>query len=226
LKKKLNVLFVLPKFDTSTEYGYYFFHYFNIERVASYYYNVIKLEKERALNVYVLQAIKKYDPVLVFGYGHGAWNLYTSQNKTPTFADPTGVAKEIPQLRVIVKKGNSEVLSDRIVYLLTCNVGRGLGKVAVSKGCRAFISFRDDFVWCSEGRYPLEDDISYYFFKPAYQVLRKILEGYTVYDAFMSFKYESLNYFEELDETARKTLLFNIKNMVLIGDRYAKMGYS
>ena len=72
----------------------------------------------------------------------------------------------------------------------------------------------------------MEDDISYYFFKPAYQVLRKILEGYTVYDAFLSFKYESLKYLDELDDVARKTLLFNIKNMVLIGERYAKMGYS
>lgn len=82
-------------------------------------------------------AITTLDPALVYGMGHGNSNVFTLQN----------------QEYALVACTNDQLLAGRVVYLLSCVTGAGLGPSAVGKGCLAYMGYDQDFSFIIEDPY-------------------------------------------------------------------------
>jgi len=153
------ILIFRTNHDLPTQYLYAF-----MGKAAQSIYNRIELNGRDANRENFEWVLKNYEISAVFGGGHGDYSKFG------------GWENEI----VLRACENDDLLSGKIVYLLSCRTGRELGPSSIDKGARAFIGYAEDFVFAIDERYldrPLDDPLAKSFFEPAIEVMYSIARG-------------------------------------------------
>jgi len=156
------------------------------------------------------QAIATQDPILVNIMGHGNYNSIACQN------DET-----------LLQGGyNTNILVGRIVYNLSCQAGRDLGRTAVSEGAISFLGYSEDF-WISYtyGNHadggmvnPLADEVAKGFFESHNAAPISYINGSTIPNSYSSSQSTSnywINVWEQIDSQVASLLVWNRDYQVL-----------
>jgi len=150
------------------------------------------------------------DPILVSIMGHGNYNLIACQNG-----------------ETLLQGGvNTNILAGRVVYDLSCQAGRDLGRTAFNEGAISFLGYREDF-WMSYsyGNHadggmlnPLDDEVARGFFESHNIAPISYLRGSTTPASYSSSQ-SSSNYWikvwEEIDSQVAALLVWNRDYQVL-----------
>lgn len=133
---------------------------------------VIDLNAEQAIAETFFPHLNYYDPLFVFGFGHGNETSYTGQNLD----------------EILHACQNDETLAGRVVYLLSCHTATILGQSMVNKGVLTYIGYDEDFqfVWFANHNYinPLIDSFARGFFESALEIPRSLINGSTTGQAY------------------------------------------
>jgi hypothetical protein len=163
------MLITRPNHDITTDY-LYFWSISLIDFAKKHKVPVIDLSKKRANAKEFASIIKKVKPNFIVINGHG------------DEASVTGYDNET----LLNINYNIDLLKDKIVYARSCSSAKKLGRKSITKGCRAYLGYDDDFVFMiSENKItkPLEDKIAKLFLEPANYVVILLLKGHTAYEA-------------------------------------------
>ncbi len=158
------MLITRPNHDTSTTYLYKWSE--SLINVAEKNgISVSDFKATKAIRNEIEKFLKKQIPLLVVFNGHG------SEDSICGYKD-----------EVLIKSGENEhLLKSKIIYAVSCNSAKVLGKITVDKGAKCFIGYDDVFVSlydknCSSGR-ELEDNIAKPFLDSSNQVVLSLLNG-------------------------------------------------
>ncbi len=136
---------------------------------------ILDLIGKRANREEFEKIIRKKNPELIILNGHGNYNFLTGQNK-----------------EILVEAGkNHEILSNSIVYAISCRSAKILGKSVASTGDGAYIGYLEDFVFYydeSKVYRPLEDKKAGLFLEPSNQVAISLLKNHSAAEASESSK--------------------------------------
>ena len=155
-------------------------------------------------------AIAQQDPILVNILGHGSANLIACQNG-----------------ETLLQGGyNTNILSGRVVYNLSCQAGRELGQIAFNEGAISFLGYTEDFWVCySNGNHsdggminPLADEISRGFFESHNTAPISYIRGSTIpasYSASQSKFDYWIRVWEEIDSQVAALLVWNKDYQIL-----------
>jgi len=140
----------------------------SIEYAISKGYNVRIIEGFLCLKKPIEQAIDEFDPDLFAGVGHG-WDFWwTCDLEMPVWWCGIHYCPHPP-----------DKLKGRIVYLLSCRTAKELGLMIIRYGARAFIGYKEDFIYC--------ENVKGYF-ESANQILFSLLDGKSVYESVQDTK--------------------------------------
>jgi len=89
-----------------------------------------ELQKQLAEYAPVRTTLQNEDPIFVNGFGHGNNNVFTGDSETPIFLS-----------------SDCDVLSGRIVYLLSCLTANGLGPAIIANGGIAYGGYNISWTW-------------------------------------------------------------------------------
>jgi len=157
-------LFVMPRFDKATEYGYYY-----MNKAAQYASNRIFI---RALGVQdatkenIDASLDSDDPLFCYWLGHGNPDTYTAQNQ---------------EVVMMTCRGN-ERLIDRVLLLLSCSCGANLAPDSVQKGAKAVFAYEVDFNWVAVTE-PEIDRYARGFFDSVNAISNSLADGRTAEEA-------------------------------------------
>ena len=155
-------------------------------------------------------AIAQQDPILVNILGHGNENLIAGQNG-----------------ETLLQGGvNTNILSGRVVYDLSCLSGRELGRIAFDEGAISFLGYTENFWMCySDGNHadggmvnPLGDEISRGFFESHNIAPISYIRGSTIpasYSASQSTFDYWIRVWEEIDSQVAALLVWNKDYQIL-----------
>lgn len=211
------VIVTRPNHDVTTNY-LYFWNKAVLEEAKARNLNVIDLPGPKANRVDFSGRVKKTKPQLFILNGHGSETSITGHDNLP----------------LIVKGENEDVLSGGIVYALSCKSADELGAAAVKAGAKAYIGYRDDFVFVISNEKisrPLEDELAYYFMAPTNRVAIALVKGNSVADAHESSREVLRKIIRRLSSsdtpaglgTLLPYLFSNYSNQVSLGDQDAKI---
>jgi len=156
------------------------------------------------------QAIGTQDPILISIMGHGNYNTIACQNN-----------------ETLLQGGvNTNILAGRVVYDLSCQAGRDLGRTAFNEGAISFLGYAEDFwVGYSYGNHadggmlnPLDDEVSRAFFEPHNVAPISYIQGSTIsasYSASQSSSNYWINVWEQIDSQVAALLVWNRDYQVL-----------
>lgn len=178
----------------------------------------IDLAESSANKKQFVSSVKKFKPIFIFLNGHGSQNSVLGFDNKPilSFAD------------------NEEITKDSVVYALSCQSAKRLGKSCVSQGARSYLGYDDDFIFVfdekSEGSPAERDKTASYFLDPSNNLAENILEGKTSGEAIESSQSafeQSIIKFSLSDATAEERdllpyLLWDREHQVCLGDVLAK----
>lgn len=200
------MLSIMPSYELVTRYA----ASFGTQILNAATMPVIDLYGSNATRTNFEQAIATQDPILVNIMGHGNYNLITCQNG-----------------ETLLQGGvNTNILSGRIVYDLSCRAGRDLGRTAVNEGAISFLGYEEDFWMCySYGNHadggminPLDDETSRGFFESHNVAPISYLGGSTIPASYSSsqskFNYW-INVWEQIDSQVASLLVWNRDYQVL-----------
>lgn len=155
-------------------------------------------------------AITTNDPILVNIMGHGSANLIVCQNN-----------------ETLLQGGiNTNILSGRVVYDLSCQAGRELGRTAFNEGAISFLGYTEDFWVCysignhSDGGMlnPLDDEVAKAFFEPHNAAPISYIRGSTIPDSYFAsqnnFDYW-ISVWEEIDSQVAALIVWNRDYQIL-----------
>ena len=177
---------------------------------------VIDLWRDRANSKEVLNIVSKQKPSLILLNGHGSESTVTGHKNEPLF----------------VAGKNEELLRDKIVYALSCQSAKVLGKKSVESGTKAYIGYEDDFIFSYDPLMitrPTEDATAKLFFAPSNELVISLLKGHTAEES----KERSQDMYKRsirqlLSSEASKDdvgmvryLWWDMKNQVCLGDKDA-----
>jgi len=128
---------------------------------------IVRLVGDEANPDSIDEAIRLYDPLFVWGTGHGLQGLYTV---------------ECTQKYLWVGSPRVELFKGRIVHLNSCLTGRQLGPHLVSSGAEAFLGSMDTF-YLFVGSPPCSDRASMSVFLAEHQAEVALLQGRSVGEA-------------------------------------------
>lgn len=198
------ILITKPRFDEATYYlSAWSKEIIDIAKLKGYI--VYNLEEQKCVRKEFEKRIKKHTPDLVLFNGHGSYNTITGQN-----------------CEVLVEtKKNTHLLNNKIIHAFACSSANLLGPNSIEEGARAFIGFKEDFVFLQDEVYsasPLKDKIAKHFLESTNIAPISIIKGNTVKEAFQrsqdAFE-KSIRYFESH---------YNVQNShILFWLRYDKM---
>ena len=150
------------------------------------------------------------DPILVNIMGHGNYNFIAGQNDA-----------------LLLQGGfNTNILAGRVVYNLSCQAGRDLGRTAVNEGAISFLGYSEDF-WISYtyGNHsdggmlnPLVDETARGFFESHNAAPISYIRGSTIPDSYSSSQSTSnywINVWEQIDSQIAALLVWNRDYQVL-----------
>lgn len=129
-------------------------------------FNVVDLHGKKANRKRFEGVVAKTKPTLIVLNGHGNDDTVSGYDNEP-----------------LVQVGvNENVLEGSITYALSCRSGKELGKKAIEKSAKAYIGYKDDFIFIideSKITKPLEDKTASLFFEPSNTVVISLLKGNT-----------------------------------------------
>jgi len=159
------ILFSRPWHDGTLSYLYYYSKEL-IEFSKSNRHKTINREKEQANKKEIINLIEKQKPDFIMFNGHGSPNIIAGHKN-----------------EIIISKENPEVLSNAIIYSLTCSSAQKLGKLVVTKGAICFIGYDDDFNLGKDPNKeasPRKDKIAKLFLEPSNILVKSLIEGLNV----------------------------------------------
>lgn len=177
----------------------------------------IDLPGSQANKKQFVSSIKKYKPSFIYLNGHGSQNSVTGFDNEPilSFAD------------------NEEITKDSVVYTLSCQSAKRLGKSCVSRGAGSYLGYDDDFIFVfdEEAKTNLyEDKTAANFLDPSNDLVEAVLAGKSTGEAFESSQNgfeQSIIKFSLSEATAQERellpyLLWDRQHQVCLGDRQTK----
>lgn len=163
-----NILIVRPRHDITTNY------------LFEWNKPIIKIAEEKgisfsdfgdkkAVRTEIEAFIKKRNPGIILFNGHGDENtIYGYRNEA------------------LIKLGtNEDLLSDKLVYALSCDSARKLGKGIKHKN-GAFIGYSNKFIFLideNKSSSPLQDNMAGLFLEPSNEIGISLLKGNTAKEA-------------------------------------------
>lgn len=114
------------------------------------------------------------DKKLFIGVGHGLSCIYTVQSMEPYI-------EEIGDKIECEKNLRLDKFKDMVVYLISCNTGKHLGKTLVDNGAKAFLGFDDEYLFFI-GSPPCSDEANA-LFEAEMEALKVLLTGGSVREA-------------------------------------------
>lgn len=105
-------------------------------------------------------AIKKHDPNLVLGFGHGYSNILLGDFSEMFYNYPVIMAKpgRADTARISTPLDNVDILSNSVFYSLSCNLGKELLPEAVREDATSAAGYDDEYIWLvTEGVEPARD---------------------------------------------------------------------
>jgi len=159
------ILFSRPWHDGTLAYLY---HYSKelVKFSKDKEHKTIDREKEHANKKEITNIIKKQKPDFIMFNGHGSPDLIAGHKN-----------------EIIISKENPEILSNAIIYSLTCSSGQRLGKLIVTKGAICFIGYDEDFNLGKDPNReasPRKDKIAKLFLEPSNILVRSLIDGFSV----------------------------------------------
>jgi len=213
MPEKNRMLIVRPDRDAGLGANYYGFYWLApvLEDAQRLGITIVDLERDYAVLKYFKPSLEKYNPIFVFGFGHGNEEVFTGQDYD----------------LILEACSNDQLLKDRVVYLLSCQTATVLGHSIIEKGGLSFIGYKEDFVFISETpapSNPLNDSFTRAFFEPALEIVYSLIRGHSTGQAYKN----SQTLFDEWIEYWSKQsseeapfiiqgLLWDKNNQVLIG---------
>lgn len=206
-----------PNHDVTT---LYLFHWSKLilDQAKKHNISVVDLRADRANKKEFMSVISKTRPKLVVVNGHG--------NKDTLMGQDNEVLVAIDE--------NEEIFAGRIVYARSCESAKNLGSSCIAKGARAYIGYREDFVFFVEDARigdPLKDTTAQLFLEPANRVVIALLKGHTTGIAHEKSKEMYTQVMQKLltSETPKEEkelvpyLRWNMIHQVCLGDKGAKI---
>ena len=202
-----NILLNLrPSYELVTRYGAVWMkQILNATRIPT-----IDLYGPEATKNNFFSTLETQDPLVVNIIGHGNYNLIACQDH-----------------EVLLEGGvNTDVLSGRIVFDLSCQAGRDLGSAAVDEGCLSFLGYDEDFwVGFTRGNHtdggmldPSNDERSRGFFESHNSAPITYLQGGEIINSYWVSQ-STFNYWigvwEEIDSQLTALLLWNKEHQVM-----------
>lgn len=211
------MLITRPNHDITTDY-LFFWSQSIIDYMVKAKKSFVDLLKKRANFKEFNSIVKKVNPKLIVFNGHGSQSVVTGYDNEP-----------------LVECGkNSDILKDSIVYARSCSSAKKLGVESISKGCRAYIGYDEDFVFMVENdriSKPLQDKTAEIFLKPSNQVAISLLKGNTTGESNKRskelYRKQILQYMTSDATAAQKELIpplfWNYNHQVCLGDQFARI---
>ena len=169
-----NVTILRANHDSATSFVHYWFGEV-INDAISLGYNVTDLETDTSRLIPFQQSMQNDDPAIFFGGGHGDAPVFTGQDTEDILWIPNGLPGHSHS------DSNVGIVQDRIVYLLSCVTGAGLGPAIGVQDNTFFIGYQDDFIWAG---FSPGDLYSQGFMEASNAICAKILQGGTVIEAY------------------------------------------
>lgn len=144
---------------------------------------------------------------VIIATGHGEADEFTAQGES-----------------LIWKTGNYDPreVQGKVIKLLACQSGIGLGPNLVQNGARCFMGYDDDVIWIVDSAYyaqPWEDPYAKLCLGPIVDGLQALLDGQTCGEAVAIERDGYFNNGQIVDSSfVRSCLDFNAQHTVLIGD--------
>lgn len=159
------ILITRANYESTTSYLFYWAA--DVLKLAqAKFTTVISIDGDKVNKKEVTGRIKKMKPDMVHFNGHGsASELFGHNNE------------------VIIDASNSKYLQNSIVYALSCQSASTLGPLATSQGAKAYIGYRQDFIFAADNSkyaHAIDDEDARLFMEPAMKVSEGLLKGKTV----------------------------------------------
>ncbi len=174
-------------------------------------FSVLDLKKDRANKKILESMLDKQDPELIFFNGHGQADAVAGQND-----------------EILARVGDNEVFfENRIIYSLSCSSGKELGPSMVKNKAKAFIGYKEDFIFtydekcCSRPEY---DKVADKFLDPSNQVMISLIKDHDPKEACVSAKkafYKNIRKMlstksSSLESSSVRYLIWDMQNLVCL----------
>jgi hypothetical protein len=177
------------------------------------------LEAEKVNTTTLESYLKKQNPKLVALNGHGGPDVVYGQDHKP----------------LIKADQNLAILKDRIIHVLACNAGKVLGPACIKSGTKAWLGYKRKFlIPFDKNKYfiPLEDNLAASALEPALEVVRSLIKGNTVRDAFNNSQRAFAKSIAKLllstatleENSALFAVFHDMENQISLGDQSAVFG--
>ena len=152
------------------------------------------------------QSISSQDPLLVNLFGHGGYNLIAGQNH-----------------EIYLQGGvNSNILSGRVIYDLSCMAGRDLGRRAFNEGAIAFLGYDESFTLYIDDRVSigqeLTDEVARCFFESHNAAPISYINGSTINNSYYASQKEFndwIKVWEDIDPFVVAELVWDRDHQIL-----------
>ena len=211
------LLVTRPNHDYATNYLFYWSTFvINLARRKNF--RVIDLSKNKANQSDFTSRVNKTNPSFIFFNGHGNETTIAGQNE---------------EILISVKR-NLNLLKNRIVFARSCSSAKKLGSKSISLGARAFIGYKEPFIFMSDPTMvtkPLSDTTAALFLKPSNLVASTLLKGHSASEADARAKKAFKKNIRKLltsetqkeDSSALRFLFWDMKHQVCLGDADASL---
>lgn len=127
--KNNNILITRPLHDTPTKYLHCLAGELKKEIDNIGEYNILDLEKEKAVRSEFEKALDKFNPRLIILHGHGSYDCVNGQYE------------------IILDKDNAIKLESKIIYSVVCDSSLELGEFAVERGrAEAYVGYEANYM--------------------------------------------------------------------------------
>lgn len=211
------ILITRPNHDLITTYLYYWSQLI-IEEAKNKDIQIFDLAGKKANKNLLTSYIKKHNPTFIHFNGHGDSSLIAGHDN------------EI----LIEANKNDKLLSQKIIYALSCDAAKILGYSCVKNGTLAFIGYKRKYILAYDVKSytkPLKDKLARLFLEPSNLITISILKGNTAGNSYRksqdsmrrNFLYMISTKATALEKDAASFLWSDKKNQILIGDENSKI---
>lgn len=210
MKKKL--LITRPRYDLTTNYLYHWSTKV-IKTAKEKGVSVLDLHDDKATKADLTDYTHKNKPSVIFLNGHGNSITITGQEGDT----------------LISVNDQVNILKGAVVYARSCDSARRLGKWLVANGTKAFLGYRNKFIFAYTEALittPLRDSLAKLFLEPSNLVPESLIKGNATMVSFRrsqkamrrNLRFMLSSDSSDLEESAAPYLWSNINSQQLIGD--------
>ena len=166
------VLFINPRFDLVTEFGYLWTREL-IDEALNLGLDTTALEENDARLTQFQSNLAAKDPILFIGLGHGVQEVFTGQDQEHLLWTPSAEWGHADS--------NVNLVAGRVSYLLSCLTGQVLGPAIAAQPDTYYIGYTEDFIFAG---WDPGDKYSQAFGECTNAIARTLLRGGTLQDAY------------------------------------------